>query len=57
MVVLARQEVRLDKHTRLDSPESQKCAIHMHEYDVGALVCVVRILIEEEAMIFLARSV
>lgn len=39
MVVLARQEVRLDKHARLDS---QKYAIHMH--DVGALVRVARIL-------------
>jgi len=39
MVVLARQEVQLDKHARLDSPESQKYAIHMHEYErwsVGA---------------------
>jgi len=43
MVVLARQEVQLDKHARLDSPESQKYAIHMHEYDVGALR-VIRVL-------------
>lgn len=35
MVVLARREVQLDKHPRLDLSESQKYAIYMHEYDVG----------------------
>lgn len=36
MVVLTRQELQLDKHARLDLSESQKYAIHMHEYDVSA---------------------
>lgn len=52
MVVLARQEVQLDKHARLDPPEPQKYAIHMHEYDVGATLVRIVLDIGEEVTTF-----